>query len=265
MKKLLTIFTILFSIGIYAQTPRAGGINNLQATVQSIVHDNFVGVQTTNSNAFAVYSFATSFDYNLGLKSTDNISEGTTNKYFSVTLARNAFGSGTGLNYSAGIYSLDSTVLGTLASVPGKFNIPTGSTSDYLRGDGTPAAFPTIPSIYTPTDYIITRSINNTNYTISITKSATIRYNIKISCTATIGSASTGKVLFQYSTNGGTTWIDAGEVENSNTVTLAIVLNSTTTQSGFITWNVPANALCRLVPTSTGTTTITWIRGQETY
>lgn len=35
--------------------------------------------------------------------------------------------------------------------------------------------------------------------------------------------------------------------------------------TGFIVWNVPANALCRLVPTSSGTTTITWIRGQETY
>lgn len=116
----------------------------------------------------------------------------------------------------------------------------------------------------TTTDNIVTRTINSSTYTISTTKSATIRYNIKITCSATIGSNSSGKVLFQYSTNGGSTWIDAGEVENSNSVTLALALNSTTTQSGFIVWNVPANALCRLVPTSSGTTTITWIRGQET-
>lgn len=118
---------------------------------------------------------------------------------------------------------------------------------------------------YVPTNNTVTRTINNSTYTISSTKPATVKYNIKIACTATIGSASSGKVLFQYSIDGGTNWIDAGEVENSNTVSLAIVLNSTTNQSGFIVWSVPANALCRLVPTTSGTTTITWIRGQETY
>lgn len=138
-----------------------------------------------------------------------------------------------------------------------------------LTGAGGLVASGTYPNFtltqYVPTDNSVTRTINSSTYTISSTKAVTVRYNIKISCTATIGSASTGKVLFQYSTNGGSSWIDAGEVENSNTVTLAVVLNSTTTQSGFIVWNVPANALCRLVPTSSGTTTITWIRGQETY
>nr|DAI89607.1 MAG TPA: hypothetical protein [Caudoviricetes sp.] len=122
-----------------------------------------------------------------------------------------------------------------------------------------------IPTPVTTTDNTVTRTINSSTYTISSTKPATVKYNIKIACTATIGSASSGKVLFQYSTDGGTNWIDAGEVENSNTVSLAIVLNSTTNQSGFIVWSVPANALCRLVPTTSGTTTITWIRGQETY
>lgn len=146
MKKLFITLTILFSISIFAQTPRAGGINNLQATVLNTAHDNFVGVQSTNLNAFAVYSFATNFNYNLGLKFTDDIAEGSINKYFSNTLARNAFSAGTGLNYSAGIYSLDPTTLGTLASVSGKFNIPTGLTTEYLRGNGTVATFPTIPT-----------------------------------------------------------------------------------------------------------------------
>jgi len=160
--------------------------------------------------------------------------------------------SGTGINISSGVISNTA---------------PDQNVS--LTGAGGLVASGTYPNFtltqYVPTDNSVTRTINSSTYTISSTKAATVRYNIKISCTATIGSASTGKVLFQYSTNGGSSWIDAGEVENSNTVTLAVVLNSTTTQSGFIVWNVPANALCRLVPTSSGTTTITWIRGQETY
>ncbi len=120
-------------------------------------------------------------------------------------------------------------------------------------------------SQYTPTDNTATRTINSSTYTISASKPATVKYVVKITCTATIGSNSSGKVVFQYSTNGGSSWIDGGEVENSNSVSLAIVLNSTTIQSSTIVWSVPANALCRLVPTSSGTTTITWVRGQETY
>jgi len=140
------LFLLLISINFYGQTPRAGGINNSQATVQFSVHPNFTGVQPTNNNAFAVYDFATNFDYYLGLKSTDNIAEGSTNKYFSNTLARNAFSAGSGLVYSAGNYSLDSSTLGILASVANKLNIPTGTSLQYLNGLGSPVVFPTVPT-----------------------------------------------------------------------------------------------------------------------
>lgn len=140
---------------------------------------------------------------------------------------------------------------------------PNGTNTQYIAGDGSKITFPAIP--FVTSDYVVTRPVNSTNFTISSTRPATVRYNIRITCTATIGSASTGRVLFQYSTNGGSTWTDGGEVENSNTVTLAIALNSVTTQTGFIVWSVPAGALCRLVSTNTGTTTITYVRGQETY
>lgn len=73
MKKLFLLLLLSLNI-LSAQTPRAGGINNIQATVLNTVHDNFVGVQTTNLNAFAVYSFSTNFDYYLGLKKIQTIS-----------------------------------------------------------------------------------------------------------------------------------------------------------------------------------------------
>lgn len=117
---------------------------------------------------------------------------------------------------------------------------------------------------YTASANAVTRPVNSTTWTIS-SKQALVSYNIKISCTASIGSASNGKVVLQYSTNGGSTWVDCGEVENSNTVTLAIALNSVTIQSGIISWTIPGGALCRMNSTSTGTTTITYIRGQENY
>lgn len=154
MNKFLLAF-LLLPILVFSQgTPRAGGINNVIAPViAGAVHDNFVGVQHTNSNAFGVYSFATSFDYNLGLKSTDNLAEGSNNKYFTNTLARNAFSSGFGLDYSAGVYSLNSTTQGILSSVGNKFNIPTGLTTQYLRGDGSLATFPSIPAAQIQSDW----------------------------------------------------------------------------------------------------------------
>jgi hypothetical protein len=51
------------------------------------------------------------WDTRLAAKTTDNLSEGTTNKYFSNTLARNAMAAGTGLSYnsSTGTFSLSTS------------------------------------------------------------------------------------------------------------------------------------------------------------
>lgn len=151
--------------------------------------------------------------------------------------------------------------------------ITTGTTAQYLRGDLSLATFPTLVSTFTNdagyalvgTSTPVTRPINSTTFTPSTTKPAFIKYNIRISCTATIGSASDGKVALQHSIDGGTTWIDDGEIENSNTVTLAVALNSINVSSGFLVANIPSNALVRMNSTNTGTTTITYIRGVETY
>ena len=109
----------------------------------------------------------------------------------------------------------------------------------------------------------VSRPINSSTYTISSTKRARYYYSIKIQCTASIGSSSSGLVLFQYSIDGGNNWISQGELQNSNTVTLAIALNSVTIQTATLSGEVPVGALCRLVPTTSGTTTITFIRGTE--
>lgn len=197
-----------------------------------------------------------------------------------------------------------------------KFNIPTGTTLQYLNGLGTPVTFPTIPAQYNPTagtgisitgsypnmtysntlpdqtvsltganglvasgtypnftltQYIptvnsaVTRPINSTTFTVSSTRQAFVTYNVTISCTATIGSASTGSIALQYSINAGSTWITVGTVSNSNTVTLAVVLNSVQISGGQVSGYVPANALVRLVPTTSGTTALTYLTGQETY
>lgn len=111
----------------------------------------------------------------------------------------------------------------------------------------------------------VTRPINSTTFTVSATRWAFVAYNISISCTATIGSTASGSVALQYSTNAGSTWTTESTVSNSNTVTLAIVLNSVNTQGVVLSGIIPANALVRMVSTVTGTTTITYSPSTEFY
>ena len=112
----------------------------------------------------------------------------------------------------------------------------------------------------------VTRPVNGTTFTISSRRSR-VNYSITITCTATIGSAASANVVFQYSTDGGTTWITTpGKVENSNTVTLAVALQSVNKQTSSIVSEVPPNALCRLVSTTSGVNAvITYNTGQEIY
>lgn len=118
---------------------------------------------------------------------------------------------------------------------------------------------------YAPTTQTVTRAINGTTFQPSDSKMAWVYYTVRVNCVATIGGASSGTVSLQYSTDSGSTWIDVGQIENSNTVTLAIVLNSSTTLTGQISGVIPIGAIVRINQSSVGTTTITFIRGQETY
>lgn len=114
----------------------------------------------------------------------------------------------------------------------------------------------------TPTyNYGVSRTINSTSFTPSTAKAYRVTYNVTIACTATIGGSASGKVELQY--YNGSTWVTVNEMFNSNNVTLAITLNSVNTQTVSIVGEFAANTQLRLVPTTTGTTTITYVRGSE--
>jgi hypothetical protein len=77
----------------------------------------------------------------------------------------------------------------------GKFNTPTGTTSEYVRGDGTLATFPTLPTIFkTTTDSAgFTNNSNNVVYTQLIAANTfaagdVIRVNYRTRKTGTAGN-----------------------------------------------------------------------------
>lgn len=153
--------------------------------------------------------------------------------------------------YLFGMNSLGQPVINSIA-IPTVVN--SGSFLDLLN-------VPHIPSITSN----VTRPINSTTFTVSTLYDAEVSYNISIACTASIGSNSSGSVALQFSTNSGSTWTTISTVANSNTVTLAVVLQSVTTQQASVYGFIPANALTRMVSTSSGTTTITFSPGQERF
>lgn len=155
---------------------------------------------------------------------------------------------GNGANY---YWSSSSTATDDGYNVIAVTGMPTGR---WLRMGGGQTVYPNV-----------TRPINSTTFTISTTRWAFVAYNISISCTATIGSTASGSVALQYSTNAGSTWTTESTVSNSNTVTLAVVLNSVNAQGTVLSGIIPANALVRMVPTTAGTTTIAIAASTEFY
>ena len=72
-------------------------------------------ITTALGNKLNTSDFTTTADTWLGTKTTDNLSEGTTNKYFSDTLARGAISAGTGISYNntTGVISIGQAVATT--------------------------------------------------------------------------------------------------------------------------------------------------------
>lgn len=102
---------------------------------------------------------------------------------------------------------------------------------------------------------------------ISATKDSTVRLNVSTSTTSTIGGPSTSLVTLKIcATNNATegSWTAVGIVENDQTITLALALNSIQVTKGQICSDVPAGWYCKLVNSGTGTHTETFISGQQT-
>lgn len=145
----------------------------------------------------------------------------------------------------------------------GKFDKPTGTPSQYIRGDGSLA---TLPSAAAPSQSSATIAFN-TGSQISTTRGAIVSYSVSIANALSLAGGAVGYVALEIATNSSfTTGLqEVARVGNGNTGTLVIglALNDAVTLclSGF----VPANYYRRLkTVNTTGTPTYTYICGQET-
>jgi hypothetical protein len=256
-----------FTLPIFTQT-----IQVIPAPTLAITGNSLYSIGG-NTVAFPTQTISTT------LTAGSNISISGSHPNFTITNTNSL----TSLSGSTGISINGSTITNTSPNItptitPGAYITSTASGSSFTIASVTPTFTPgnndiTItgawPSLtltpYVPTTYTVNRSINSSTFQISATRRANLVYNTLLTSTTNISGASDAIVLLQYSIDSGSTWINATQMENGGTATLALALNFVNKQAGVIVFfGVPAGAILKLVPTATNATN-TFITGFEQY
>lgn len=148
------------------------------------------------------------------------------------------------------------SVTGLVAALAGKFNQPGGSTSQYLRGDGSVFPFPTIPSV-TPFNFSqpATRTLAvSTSYQASDpTKAAVITPSYACTNATTVLAASACTLQVRMGT--GTLTCSTGTVVYTQSLTVGLGLLITQNSTNPVQINLPIGASFIICPTA-GTFTI---------
>lgn len=169
--------------------------------------------------------------------------------------------------YAADNIKTDEAAIAALATaVTGKFANPTGTTAQYIRGDGSLAT-------YTPggtrTQSALTLSMVGTGATgtqIDASHDTLIAVTVSTSATATIAGAATSSVALKIcATNNATeaSWTTVQTSETSQSYSLAVALQGVTGGKGCLTSLVPAGWYAKLVNTGSGTHAETFVSGQK--
>lgn len=143
-----------------------------------------------------------------------------------------------------------------------KFNTPTGTTSQYVRGDGTLA---TLPTAATPTQSSATRTLNSA-FQISTSHVSLVSYSVQITVTASITGGQQGDIVLEIASDSGfTTNVQTIAISGAGqSYSLAVALQGVQPQTSVISGMVPLGYYTRLrTVNTTGTPTFAYRAGQE--
>lgn len=139
----------------------------------------------------------------------------------------------------------------------GKFDTPTGTSAQCVRGDGSVGTCPAPAKTFNTA----TRALN-TAFQVSTTQDSFVSYNVDVNVTALLVAGAQGTVTLQYADNSGmsTNLVSVNAGTNATSGVLNIVNTGTVTLSGV----VPANKWVRIATASVaGSPTFTYRAGQE--
>ncbi len=205
---------------------------------------------------------------------TSQIVEGS-NLYYTDSRARNAISAGTGISYNpaTGIITnigSASYTAGTGISIAS--NVISNTAPDQTvtltagRGIAITGTYPNFTiALVTPTITPAARTLNS-NFTVNSTKESFVTYTVSCSVTnpLLVGTSSANATL-QYSTNGGSSWTSVAQSGASSGVGITVTIQLTTGQQGTLVGWIPANALVRILTTTSGTATVTYLSGSEMF
>lgn len=228
--------------------------NELQGTGAESGEFFIIGTLNALSSVFPTKEDAANYYYSS--KAADLLSQ-VNNNYFG--------GSGT---YTLGnrINYFDSA---TKVAFDGKFTTPTGTTSQVVLGNGTLGALPSsvrTTSALTGVSIVTSTSAGGTQ--IHATKDSTVHGSVSTSITTTVGGTSTSEIVAEICATNSTTpgdWQEAGRVGDSNTITLAIALNSVQPGKKQLCFDLPGGWFFRYRSLNgAGTHSEGYISGQKT-
>lgn len=155
-----------------------------------------------------------------------------------------------------------SQVSGLTSALAGKYNTPTGTTSQYVRGDG---SLGTTPTPVSRSFSYTTRSLN-TCFQVSSSRDAQVSYSVDISTALSLTTGQQGTVYLRIYTNSACTTgtQEIVRFQNGQTGTLTIGLALTQNVTSNLVGVIPAGAWVQLVTeNNVGTPTFTARPGQE--
>lgn len=166
--------------------------------------------------------------------------------------------SASGTVTSVGVTSSNLTVTGSPITSSGSIavSLPNVGTAGTYSGVTTDAQGRVTAGTSRTYNNNVSRALNS-NYTISSTRDARMSYSINASWSLNALLSGTGTAFFEYSTDGGATWITVNQV--SKTLNLLTVAGSDDMN---LVAEAPAGVLSRIRTVSTNMT-ISYTRGQE--
>lgn len=155
------------------------------------------------------------------------------------------------------------TTASVTAGLSTKFNTPSGTSAQYVRGDGTLATLPAAqaPSINDSPGRTLATTTTSTGFQVSATRVAKVCYEGSFSTTSTIGGPSSASVFLETADTNSTTagdWTIKAQQTYTNTITLAVVLNQVQGNNWTLCRYIPAGKYVRIRTGSiTGTASAT--------
>lgn len=168
--------------------------------------------------------------------------------------------------------TIEAAVATAINNLCSSISLPNPSTIDWLfstPGD-VAAAIAAIPAPAVPLASALSLSLQTSTGAvgtqISATRNAYVMLNGNVSTTSTIGGASAGDIILEVApTNSATAgdWIEWGRIGNSQTITLALALNSVQITKGMAVAFVPAGYYMKARQAGSGTVSYTLTNAKQ--